>query len=674
MRKTIFIFLFAILFSPFASAEIIANQQLNSLYNLGDVINFPVKIVASSDIKNFFSINLLCDEKNTEIYKEYIVLSMGNEKRIDTNIPIIRGFINRPEGKCVVKLALGANYVLTNEFKISDLIAINLVSEKKEFAPQEDFIIDGEAKKENGESVEGFIKVNLINDDSNENIEVLDIVKGGHFYINFSLPKKIKAGQHLVRLNVFEKDGEESEANITNKGFSDYYVSLIQVPTDLEIVFKNLEIDPGANLEVKAVLHDQTGEKIASTAIITIKGENNKIFGQMEKPTDEFLEFPMVYNEPPGNGRVVAVSNKLTKEAVFKIKEKESVKTELVNNTIILTNAGNVIYNKSVIVKIGDKLVEVDAYLKVDESKKYVLSAPDGEYDVEIDSSEDKITGRVVLTGGNIIDVKEESVIMNIIKHPLAWFFMVIVLFLAILIIFKKGYFKTAYKKSFIDYINSKRKDNSFFTKERSNFKIKNKAELSLSIKGNKQDVSLVCLKLKNIEEILSKDGSSARDSIQKAVNLAEESKAFVYETNDTLFFILSPVKTKTFKNEETALKLAQIIESALKEHNKIFKQKVDFGISLDYGEIIAKPEKGALKFMGLGMLITNSKKISSISDKEILLDEKIKERLAHNLKTEMHKESGVEYYIIKEVKNHGNGKFLTEFVKRLERDEKKNK
>jgi len=43
----------------------------------------------------------------------------------------------------------------------------------------------------------------------------------------------------------------------------------------------------------------------------------------VELATDEFLEYPIKYNEAPGQWKVVAVSNKITSEANFKILEKE---------------------------------------------------------------------------------------------------------------------------------------------------------------------------------------------------------------------------------------------------------------------------------------------------------------------------------------------------------------
>ncbi|GAI79882.1 unnamed protein product, partial [marine sediment metagenome] len=118
--------------------------------------------------------------------------------------------------------------------------------------------------------------------------------------------------------------------------------------------------------------------------------------------------------------------------------------------------------------------------------------------------------------------------------------------------------------------------------------------------------MSVACLKIKNLKEVQSKK-SKAEETLQKIVNIAEENKAVTYENQDNLFFILAPIKTRTFKNEKTAVEIAQKIKEILTEHNNLFKQKIEFGISLNYGTIIAKQEKNSLKFMSMGTLITTA-------------------------------------------------------------------
>ena len=82
--------------------------------------------------------------------------------------------------------------------------------------------------------------------------------------------------------------------------------------------------------------------------------------------------------------------------------------------------------------------------------------------------------------------------------------------------------------------------------------------------------------------------------------------------------------------------------------------------------------DKGVLQFMSLGNFITAPKKLSSISDGEIYISEKVKERLISDAKTERHEKDGVVFYAIKEFRiREDHGKFIGNFLRRLESDKK---
>jgi len=176
--------------------------------------------------------------------------------------------------------------------------------------------------------------------------------------------------------------------------------------------------------------------------------------------------------------------------------------------------------------------------------------------------------------------------------------------------------------------------------------------------------VSVVCLKTKNLREVEEKRGS-AEETLQKIVDMAEDMKALTYESQDLLFFILAPGKTKTFKNEHPAIDLAKKIVQNLKAHNGQFKQKIEFGIALGYGTIIGKQEQDSYKFMSMGTLINGAKKIASVSNEEILASDKFKEKLPE-LKAEKENRNGMIVYSIKESKGTpDHEKFIKSFMQR---------
>jgi len=430
--------MFLILLTTLISAEIIISQQ-NNLYNLGDSFSVPTTIKTNNNIIGFFQMFLLCNNQLQEFYKEYVILSAGEEKNIDPTILLVESLTGGLSGICKIKATLGGEYVLSNEFSISNLLFIELTPDKVEFAPEETITIEGIATKENGEIVDGFIEINIVS----QNISFLDTVNNGLFSVSFSMPKDTPARQYLLNSKVYEKD---QEGNITNQGFIDYTIRITQVPTSLEIAYEEPYVEPGTPVRVRAILHDQTGEKIESVAIITIKNADNAIMEQVEKLTDKFLEFPIAYNEPPSKWSVFAISNGLTAESAFSIKEKEKITLELVNKTLILRNVGNVLYNKTILVKIGDESLNINAFLEVDEAKKYTLTAPDGEYNIEvITDGESRLSDSVFLTG-KVINIKETSRgIIEVVRKPYIWIFIIAIFGFVAFMVARKGY-----KKSFI--------------------------------------------------------------------------------------------------------------------------------------------------------------------------------------------------------------------------------
>lgn len=673
MRSVITVLVLVIFFAQFASAEIIISQQPIEVYNLGDVLDTSILLTTSKGIYDYLQISLICNNYELKLPKEEISLIANGELIIDKSIFLIERFIGLASGTCKIKASLEdspQDSLFSTEFEISNSLDIESVIEEKDFEPGDNILIQGKVTKKNQKPVNGFVNITLTLPDLSEYKNYQGTVNGGVFSINVDIPNDTKAGNYFFRVEAYEED---PLGKITNAGITGHDIFVKQIPTSLEILFENREVEPGTNLKVRAILYDQTGEKINSSAIITVKDKNNKILEQVEIAAEEFFEFPIAYNEPPAEWTIVGISNKITGESHFKIIEKQDVKIDIINNTLILKNIGNVFYNTSLMIKFGNEIVRLNLELEVDEVKKYSLKAPDGEYVLEIIANEEsKLTENVVLTGKSI-SVKEISDFGILFKNPVIWIFVILILGYVSYVLYRKGFKKTFFGR--INFGKIRGKDKGIFTKKNTLINTKNKAELSLSIRGEKHNTSLVCLKLKNFED-LNKKTESTEETFTKIINIMEENKAYTYENHDNLFFILAPVITRTFNNEMKAVGIAQKIEEILKKHNKLFKQKIDFGISVSCGDIIVKKEKDVLKFMSFGNLMADAKKISRISKGEIYLSKKIRMKLMSKVKMEKLEKQGLEVYTIKEIKKDRgeHKKFLEEFVKRLEKkpDDKK--
>ena len=256
------LFIFAIILSlliSFTSAEIVITQQPNTLYNFGDLISVPVIITSPTDISGAVEMNLICNGIETNFYKNGIKLPAGVEKMIDAGVILDSQNIGNVSSFCTIKAILNSDYALTNEFKVSNIIYVQLLTEKKEFNPGENLAIDGKATKEDGGIIDGFIDLIFVSTNISEGTIYQNTIKNGFFSVNFIIPKETKAGNYLLKLNAYDKD---INGKIMNRGYADYNIRVNQIPTSLEILFEEQEVEPGTSMKVKAILHDQSGEKI----------------------------------------------------------------------------------------------------------------------------------------------------------------------------------------------------------------------------------------------------------------------------------------------------------------------------------------------------------------------------------------------------------------------------
>ena len=671
MKKAGILIVLAVFLIASVSADIIFTEQPQKVYNLGEGIVIPFTVKTLSDLSRTIEMNLICSGQELNFYKNGVILNAGEEKRLEGALVLTKTNIGTLKGACRIKAKLGEEYALTNDFTMSDYVTIAYEIKTPEIAPKENIMIEGNAAKQSGKGLNGFIEINVFKEGGTNGTPYLSnmgTTNNGFFTFNISTPEDMEAGAYTVTIKAYEKD---SKGEITNQGSSENSFAVKQVPRTLEIVIENPEVEPGTPLKAKTILHDQTGFNIKTNTIVLIKDVNDDLIEKKELSTDEFFEFPIEAQHPPEELKISASAGGLESNSSFRIGEKFDVDIQIINKTLVITNTGNVPYcNKSILIKIGGSPLNIRPCLEVGKEQKYLLSAPDGEWEIEIiTEGEDALKQKATLTGGAVGIQEAAQGISSISRYPLIWIFVIGIMGFIAFMIFKKGY-----KRSFIGgFIHRKSPIKELKVAEpklmplgkRSLIKSRNKAELSLSIKGEKQNVSVAAVKVKNLAEIGSQKGSG-EETLQKIVDMAEDHKALTYENDQYIFFILAPAKTKTFQNEKTAATIASKIKEILVHHNKTFRQKIEFGISLNYGTIVGKQEE-TFKFMSMGTLIMSSKKLASHSQGEIFIGEKFKEKLPANVRTERLTIDNIHYYRITEVRgvSDEHQKFIRNFMQR---------
>jgi hypothetical protein len=670
IKKEILLLGIFILCLSFVSAEIIFSEQTKSVYNLGDTIKSPITLSYSLDKSDTLNINLICDGATFSLLNwEGFSVETGKPFSLPYSFKLNQKIVGGTKKSCLVQAIFGEDVALSNEFKVSDWLSVSGNIDKPAYNSGEVIQLSGKVTKETGEDSTGFIEADITTSNSDENITQLGTVTEGNFAFNISLPSNMKAGSYIIKLNAYEKDNNDL---LTNSGEAEYNLTINQVPTILEIVFDKKELDPEESLIAHVVLHDQTGDQIDSSAWITIKDPSDKLVEEKELNSSEALIFPINKGTAPSEWKILASSRGLNTSEIFTVKVKESINVQIINQTIEVTNDGNVFYNKTLLIKVQEEPLNIQVVLDIGKTKKYVLSAPKGEYEVKVLSDDGNEASETMSLTGRAVGIREQGVNLTALGVILVGIILLVGIFILIKKIRKKMRFGGGFRKEKIRETRKELKEDKPIPiiTEKAIITPINKAEISSSIKGEKQEACVVGLRVTGLREFRIRKGSPS-DTLKQIIELAKGSKAVTYEDNHHLLFLLAPSNTKTMKNETAALQLAQEIQKVMMNHNRMFNQKMDYGVSLNKGEIVGRRDGGIFRFMGIGNLIAMSKKIATLSDGEILLAEGINNLLRVSIKSDKETRDGIGVYVLNSVKkeNEETKKFINRFMERQKRE-----
>ena len=660
-------FLIALLILPLISAEILLKDP-EATYGKGEALIIPTTITTNTGISDFFQMFLICNGQEKEFYKEYIILTPGQEKKISPAILLITESIENFNGNCVVKATLAEESVLTSDFTISTEIFTTTEIETTELNPGDKLIINGISERADQSFVNGFAELKI----SELGIESITTIKDGRFYIEESIADDAKAGDYIGQILTYEKDKNDV---ITNQGTSEIQIKINQISTEIEIEMITESVNPGEPITFKVFLYDQTEQEIPTEVISTIRNNQGQIVEQFEHQTLEEYQYNTKKDSPFGNWSVHSEYEDLEMEAEFEMEKNAEVSFTLVNQTLTITNIGNVQYNNTILITIGNVSENVFVNLALGESIDYTLRAEDGVYKIVISDGKNSLEEENVVLTGKSVSIKESSGLFG--SSIIPWIFIILVFGFTIFLIYSKGYKgKISLRRTSQSLIQETKPVKKAKVTDHELFGKLDKVELSLNIQGEKQEASVVCLKIKNLDEI-KQEKSNVKDTMKEIINYAERHKALPYLNNDYLFFIFATIITKSFKNEREIIDVAQHTVQSIENHNKMFKQKINFGVSANHGNIIAQKEKetGNLHFSSIGNFIGLSKKLAELANREIYLSQKVNDKMLSQVKTEKVKRTDVEAYKIQKIveRTEEHKKFISKFLKSIE-DEKSRK
>ncbi len=692
-----------ILTSSFVWAGISMSEPAD-IYNLGDKLYIELDGLRGAEIGNL-NIDLICGNRTINLIKiRARDFSLDEDQSYSTDVILNSGDLeilnlNDIIGECQVVSSLGASVASTKTFTISNNIFVSASLDKTLYNPGEAVTVNIEAVKANGDLLNGFIE--------SFNITSFNkVIENGIASEIFSMPETNEAG--IYHLNIRAYDLEQNEGSVTVS------FDLNQVASSIIMSLSNTEVIPGENFTIGVEVFDQSGIEMEGTVFVKIiSPENEETESTIQ--AGEFNTFGFISNSSMGTWKAITSFNDVVEGREFEMLGIQKVEFDIEDSVLSITNVGNILYNKTINVQIGNKTMVLELKIDVGEIRKFNIGAPNGEYEVMINDGDSSISQQVLLTGNavSISDFKEVGIFKS---YSIVWIFLIIVLGGTGFVFFMKyrktktikenGIIKRIIKRikrtkdklpissarpelrnavaNAKATIKSHMADSLHFTDkspavqglDTKNYSHKDKsmvdltakttgiAESSLVLKGEKYMSAILALNIKNYGDL----GKVAKETLHKAVTEEQKNKGVVDWRDDYIFVVFSPIVTKTYHNEILATKTGMTILNSLNVHNKKFKDKIEFNLGVHAGELITAKVGGKLKYTSIGNAVSLAKRISDSDSKKLIVSDTIRKKLIRDLKVDKGKEiGGNQVYEVLKIKDRtANEAKLKDLLKRM--------
>ena len=406
-KRQSFFAVFALLlfaFMPFAQA-LVSMSQPKEIYNLGDTlvatmnINEPTSFIGTSEL------TLKCD--NPESVNIPVAYARVNESSFSVNyLYLVKDLVypNNLLGSCFIEAVIedSKGIVLhkdsTERFLITDKINITFNLDKEYFLPGEQMKFSGKAIKLNNEIADGIATVDLLKENT-------VVVEKGSFSGSIDLERNIKSGKHDIVISV--KDDDENNGEITKE------IRIIPIQTELGIGINNRSFFPDEKIKIKAYLLDQANDKIYDDVTFFIYSPDGKEAFTQLSLADREVEYKLPKTAMYGNWKIKAKTKALEAFETVYVQKYTSADVEITNGILYVTNTGNVPYSKEMEITFeqdGKTVTRIENIsLNVGEKISYVLNAPDGSYNIGVETADAREVFENIPLTGKVIDINELS-------------------------------------------------------------------------------------------------------------------------------------------------------------------------------------------------------------------------------------------------------------------------
>lgn len=673
MEKKVFRLLglvISVIFAIHAASAYILLSQPSSSYNLGNAFSSNITLNPSSDTNGFLTADIICDNGNVNVYKNFFNVQAYKQSSISLSVSLDSSLTGNLNGNCYLDAKFGSDESKSQVFHLLSQINVALNVSSVAVSPGQAVTVFGSAIRADGSNANGLADISL----QGTSLNATAIVSNGQFSSTISIPENAASGYHYLSASVYETS---YNGQVSNQGYS-------SIPVDINPVVENAyfslaapSISPDSELSYTPALVDQTGAIVNELSVpVSIYDSKGNLYEQDMAVSGESNTLQIPYDALPGQWTIRLSYNGTTAKSIFNVSELRLAGFSLENQTLVIKNKGNIPYNGDVNVSIGQTNYKLNVHLDVDEAKYFKLSAPNGNYEISVSDNQNSAElGNSYLTG-NAISVKEVGTSSLASQAGLWVLFVVIILLLAVAVYYYRRYRSRTYflpsnltgsRPKFIP-IDEKSFPSKEIDKEARKVRLERyspeSSALPAELNGNKEDVTVIVLKIKNAARLRDSQ-SSAFLTIEHLLQKARTEKAKVYDQGLFKIIIFSPRLTQKtdLENYTEAVKMASHIDSALKEFNKKYAIKIDYGIGGHVGQMFLEFIEGKVKFTSAGNATVVAKNAAEKANNEVLISSLLHRKVYNILKTEQ-TPYGL-YRVNSIIDRSGHSQFIQKFMKK---------
>ena len=204
----------------------------------------------------------------------------------------------------------------------------------------------------------------------------------------------------------------------------------------LDIKVKNNYI-PGEEVNFRIVLYNENNQIVEGKIDYFVQNYYADIVKEGVTKSGDEISFLLDKNAVQGPWKITALYEDIEVNRLFNVGELSKAEISLDGDTLVVSNVGNVPYEKKILIYIGNSDQTASVYLDVGQTKRIKLTAPDGDYDVRVIEGNDENTleFKGVSLTGNVVSLESVTGGSFWQKYPLVFLFLIVLVFVFVVVL-----------------------------------------------------------------------------------------------------------------------------------------------------------------------------------------------------------------------------------------------